>query len=287
MVAVPGAGLAEVGAADVEVPLGALVVDVVAAGAAPLFGTLFGHHVEDHAAGGDRGVAAAGRHLHLLEGVEIVIGRRGAGGGHVGDHHAVDRPDGLIAAGAGAHVLRLLAALVAADVDAVGEHAGGRRQHRPGVAHRGGLLQVGQGHGGIPARLARVEQRRSVADDGDLFRDLEREVDLGRAADVDLDVLVLGGSEALELALDRIETRREAQEVELPLGVGRLGLRSPATDEGDGHSGHRLAVGADRLAIDIAALQLGQRRRGEDQQQGGDVKRALRKQMPNHEIKPP
>src|SRR5262249_3658630 len=42
VVAVPGARLAEVGAVDVEVPLGVLVVDVVAAGAAPLVGTLFG-----------------------------------------------------------------------------------------------------------------------------------------------------------------------------------------------------------------------------------------------------
>ena len=98
---------------------------------------------------------AAGRDLHLLERVEVVVGRRGAEGRHVGDHHAVDRPDGLIAARAGADVLRLLAALVAADVDAVGEHAGGGLQDRPRVAGGRDLLELGL------VIVAPVEMRRS------------------------------------------------------------------------------------------------------------------------------
>ncbi len=230
MVVVPRAALAEVGPADVEVPLGALVVGVVAGGAAEFVGAPLGHHVEDHAAGRHGGVAAPGRNLHLLEGVEVVVGGGGAEGRHVGDHHAVDRPDGLVAGGAGTGVGGLLAALVAADVDAVGQHSGRGREDRPGVARRGGLLEVGEGDGLLVAELARVEQRRAVRDhqhglalDGRLETDLHVRV----PADVDRDAFLLD--------------RRE------PLKIHASGRRSRAKGRGSGTCpGHRSAGPGER-----------------------------------------
>ena len=151
---------------------------------------------------------AAGRDLHLLEGVEVEVGGRGAEGRHVGDDHAVHRPDGLVAAGAGADVGGLLAALVAADVDAVGEHARGGLQDGPGVARGRDLLELGladRGAGGDPALV----EQRALRRDGDDVLDGGRQLhlDLGVAADVDHDVRVVDGREALELSLQLVGCR--------------------------------------------------------------------------------
>ena len=73
-----------------------LLTRVVAARrATELIGAALDDEVEPDAAGGLLDVVAAGRDLDFVERVVVEVGRRGAGGGHVGDRHAVHRPHGV------------------------------------------------------------------------------------------------------------------------------------------------------------------------------------------------
>ncbi len=243
----------------------------VAGRAAVLVGAALGHQVEHDAAGGDGGVRAAGRDLHLLEGAEVEVRRGGAGRCHVGDHHAVHRPDRVELERAGAGVGRLLAALVAADVDAVDEHARSRLQDRPGVARGRNPRQVILTDVGAGVELSLVEQR--VADDEHLFRERRDHdhVDVGVVADADHEARIFARREALQLCLQVVDRGSEIQEPELALGIGDLNLRRFAGVQGDGDAGQRgLALIGD-LAVKIAGLQLGERgTRAERQQRRGD-----------------
>ena len=98
----------------------------------PLFSTMF----SCTPGVGALDVGAAGRDLHLLEHVEVVVGRRRAERGHVGDRDAVHVPRVVAAARALGLVVRLLARLGAADVDAVDDDAGNGLQDDPRVARR-------------------------------------------------------------------------------------------------------------------------------------------------------
>jgi hypothetical protein len=81
------------------------------------------------------------------------------------------------------------------------------------------------GHRGAAGKPALVEQR-ALRGDGDRLLDGRGEAQghRGVAPDAHLDARVLDRPEALEIGLERVQTRVEAQEPELPLGVGDLGL---------------------------------------------------------------
>src|SRR4029450_7930675 len=105
------------------VPLQVLVVVVGAEHAAERIGAALDDEVEAHAAGARLDVVARGRDLDFLEVVEVEIGRRRARRGHVGNLDAVHRPARVLRARALRREVRLLTGLVAADVDAIDEHA--------------------------------------------------------------------------------------------------------------------------------------------------------------------
>src|SRR5258706_81587 len=90
-----------------------------------------GDHIDLDTRSHDARIAAAGGELQFFERIEVVVRRRGAGGGEVGDVHTVNVPRRLIAGRALRDVTGLLARLVAADVDAVHLHAGGLLQDDP------------------------------------------------------------------------------------------------------------------------------------------------------------
>src|SRR6185436_16255860 len=84
--------------------------------AAEVVRAALGHDVDLHARGLNARIGAAGRDLHFLERVEVVVRRGRTGGGEVGDVDAVDVPRRLRADRAFGNVDRLLAGLVSADV---------------------------------------------------------------------------------------------------------------------------------------------------------------------------
>src|SRR4029078_4638794 len=63
--------VAEVAVVEAAARLPGIVGLDVATPARPLVGAALGHHVERHAGSRQRGVGAARRDLHLLEGVEV------------------------------------------------------------------------------------------------------------------------------------------------------------------------------------------------------------------------
>src|SRR6185369_17248959 len=256
-VTVVEAALVERALVNVGAGLPGLVRLVVATGAAPLVRAALGHHVEDDAAGGDRRVAAARRHLHLFERVEVVVGGRRAQGRHVGDDHAVDRPDGLVAAGAGADIPGLLAALVTTDVDAVGENARSRLQDGPGVASGRDLLELRVADRGARGDAALVQQRGLAQDRDDVLdRGREGHFDLGVATDVDGHVRVLDGREPFQLSLELVRGRAQAQEVEDALGVRDLELAGAVARQGYSNPRQGAALLVDDGAVEVAGLQL-------------------------------
>ena len=116
-------------------------VYVVAARAVESVGAALGHQVDADAAGLLRDVHAAGVDRHFLERVEVVVARRRAGRGHVGDVDAVERPLVVGRVGAARHVVGLLARHVAADVLAVHGDAGRLLEDDPRVARRRNALE--------------------------------------------------------------------------------------------------------------------------------------------------
>src|SRR6185312_147222 len=65
----------QVAVAEARVRLVAVGGLVVPAAATPLVGAALGDHIENDAAGSNGGIRAASGDLHLLEGVEVVVGR--------------------------------------------------------------------------------------------------------------------------------------------------------------------------------------------------------------------
>ena len=127
-------------------------------------GAALGHEVDPDAARGHLQVAAAGGDVDLLEGIEVVVGRRGAVGVDVGDHDAVQVPLRVAGQRALAHEPGLLAALVARDVDAVHEDAGDGLEHRPRIARLRDLGQLFLGQRGRGAHALGVDHRRLRGD---------------------------------------------------------------------------------------------------------------------------
>ena len=188
---------------------------------------------------------------------------------HVGDHHAVDRPDRLGLQRAGADVGRLLAALVAADVDAVDEHARSRLQDRPGVARRRESSASSFWLTVVPVRIAfssssGLSEVTVITSSTAEF--MVTSMLVLRPTLID-DVRILDGREALQLRLELVGGRSEAQEPELALGVGDLDLRRLAGVQGDGDAGQGGAGLIADLAVEVAGLQLGERRRPRRHQQ--------------------
>ena len=165
-----------------------------------------GHEVDADAAGLLRHVDAAGVDRHFLERVEVVVARRRAGGRHVGDVDAVERPLVVGRVAAARHVVGLLARHVAADVLAVHGDAGRLLEDDPRVARRRNALQQLVGERLLRAGVLGVDDRALAGDrDGLLHgRDAQLRVDLRAEADGDLDALVDDGLEAGQLELDRV-----------------------------------------------------------------------------------
>ena len=141
--------------------------------AAPLVGAALGHLVDGDARGGHGDVRRGDRELDLLEGAEVEVGGRAADRVHVGEDDAVHRERVVARGRARAQEARLLAALVAAHVDAVHQHARRLAEQRPGIAGRGHLVQLHRGDVGALVDLALVQQR-ALAGDGDGVRDARR-----------------------------------------------------------------------------------------------------------------
>ena len=122
--------------------LHAVVAEVAAERAVEQIRPALHDEVHPEAAGRLRDVLAGRRDLDFLEVVEVEVGRRRAGERHVGDDDAVERPDGVLRPRALHREVRLLAGFVAADVDAVHEHAGHRTHERERIAAGRDLRQL-------------------------------------------------------------------------------------------------------------------------------------------------
>ena len=232
-----------------------------------------GDHVQLHARRLNARVGAAGGDLHLFERVEVVVGRRGTGGAHVGDVHAVDVPRVVASQRALGDVVRLLAALGAAHVDAVDHHRGNRLQNRPRIPRSWNLLQLHLRNAGTGAGLADVEQRR-FRSDGDRFRHrrVEGQGDVGVLRHADADAGASRASVSRQLSLDGVRARREIDEAEVALCVGDGGLWCANAGQGDRHAGKDAAVLRLRLAVDVSGLILRVRADGQQRhaQRGGE-----------------
>src|SRR4029078_238309 len=148
-------------------------------------------------------------------------------------------PHVLRGVGSLADVRALLAALVAADVDAVHLHTGHGLEDDPRVPRRRDLLELLLVDDGAGLDLARVEERLRA---GDRHRRLDaRELQLGARlgvlADGDLHVRLRDLREALQLVRYRVLRRAQVQEAVLAARVRRLGLRRAGAGEGHGDAG--------------------------------------------------
>ena len=193
-----------------------LVGDVVARRTLEPVGAALGHEVDADAAGLLRHVDAAGVDRHLLERVEVVIAGRRAGGRHVGDVDAVERPLVVGRVAAARDVVGLLTRHVAADVLAVHRDAGRLLEDDPGVAGRRNALQQLVGERLLGAGFLGVDDR-ALTGDGDRFlhgRDAHLGVDLRAEADRDEDAFVDDGLEARQLELDGVGADRTAAETD-------------------------------------------------------------------------
>ena len=116
-------------------------------------------HVQLHAGGRIGRRRAAGRDAHLLEHVEVVVGRRAPGRREIRHRNAVEIPGVLGEPGPLGEVVGLLAGFRAADVDAIDDHPGHRLQHDPGIARRRQLLQLLVGHAGRDGLACGIDDR--------------------------------------------------------------------------------------------------------------------------------
>src|SRR6185503_15502291 len=137
-----------------------------------------------------------------------------------------------------------------------------------GVTRRRDLLELRRVDRGAGGDAPLVEQR-ALRGDGDdvLDRRVHRHLEVGVATDVDDDVRIVEGREALELGLEAVAAGRQTQETELALGVGHLHLRRAAAGEGHGDSRQRRPLVVLDGAVEVAGLQLGEGGAADDQQQ--------------------
>ena len=273
------------------------VVRVVdAAAALEAIGSAARHEVDADAAGLLRRIRAAGRDLHLLHHVEVVVDRRGAGRRHVGDVHAVERPLVVAGAGAAADVARLLAGLAAADVDAIHRDVRHALEHDPRVARRRDVLQrlevegrLGRGGLGVDDRALAADRHRFLNG-----RDRQLLVDLGREADADDDALADDRLEAGQLELHRVGADRNQRETEASGFAARRRLRLDERRAGQRHGctwQHSAGVVGDS-ARDFTGLDLRQRRHrthqyGQHGQHGGKTHFHLQPPLENERTNPP
>jgi hypothetical protein len=225
--------------------------------APPLVGAALGHLVDRHARGLHRDVGARHRELDLLEGPEVEVGGRAADRVHVGEDHAVHREGVVARARAQPQEVGLLAALVAADVDAVDQHAGRLTEQRPGVTGGRHLVELDRRDVGPLGDPPLVEERSLAGDRDDVLdRAAESDLDARLAADLDGQVRALDGGEPLQLGPQGVGPGVQVEKAELPLLVALLHLGSPHAGEGDGHPGERLFLIVDDGAVQIARLLL-------------------------------
>ena len=174
---------------------------------------------------------------------------------------------------------RLLAALGAADVDAVDLNAGGRLEDDPRVAGRRDALELDLRDDRPCAALAHVENW-ALAGDHDLgrhARELERDRDLGVLGYGDRDVRALDGREAAQRAgHDVAAVRAQVDEPELTAVVrhGRDGGGDARKRHRDARKGEPLLVGD--LAEDVARLRLAEGEGRREQERRSDEKHRQR-----------
>ncbi|HET9706024.1 MAG TPA: hypothetical protein VFP85_18415 [Vicinamibacterales bacterium] len=169
---------------------------------------------------------------------KLKIGRRGAGRGHIGDLDAVHRPARVLRARALRREVRLLAGFVAADVDAVDQHARHAAHQRKRIARGRDLRQlVGGEVGGGTGHLG-VDDRRLTSNRDRLGHrgQPQRHRQVGVTADRNHDAFVLDGGEAGELERHRVGARRLVEEAEFA-GLVRHGRqRAVRPLDGDAHA---------------------------------------------------
>ena len=205
-------------------------------------------------------VVPGGRDLHLIEGVEIEVGRRAAA--FVGDDDPVERPDGVALMAFGDEAAHL-ARLVAGDVHAVGDDPRYGSQQRPRIARRRNRLQIGRGHRRRRPHGARVDERRRrghrhlLLDAGELQRD----GNLDARADDHGDVRPRELREPADLDGDLVLARKHVEEPEAAVGGRHERGQARRSGERDGRAGHDAALVVFHDAGDAAALgRLGGRR---------------------------
>ena len=226
-----------------------------------LIGAAAGHEIDPDAAGLLLDVLTGGRDLNLLEVVEVEVGRRGAGSGHIGNDHAVERPDRVLRPRALRDDGGRLTGFIAADVDAIEQHAGDRTHQRERIARRRDLRELIARERRRRAGRRAVENRSGRRDgyrlDERCYAELHRRVDT--AADGDDDV-AHSRSKARERHGDLVRTWLQTQEAEgtVEFGGEPIGrVRALSADIG-ARDDSMLFVADD--AADAAALGLGNRR---------------------------
>ena len=177
------------------VRLQTVVLEVVAARPTPAVRAGAQHEVELHARRRVGRIGAARDDLHLLEHVEVVVGRCRPHGRHVRDGNAVHAPRVVVVARALGLVRRLLPGFGAANVHAVDDDPRHRLQHDPRVARGRDALQLVERHVRRHRLLLGLDDRR-LGKDVHLFgdrpdRERDRQVDDGAGANRHVVILVV------------------------------------------------------------------------------------------------
>ena len=222
-------------------------------------------HVERDARNRDRRIRSAGRRLHLLERVEVIVSGGCAERRHVRHAHAVDEPGILRRIDALADVDGLLAALAARHVGPVDLDRRHLLEHDPGVARRRDALQLVLCEVRSRAHPARVEQRR-LGRHRDRRRhrgDLHRNRQLRVRPEAHRHVRALDGRKTVELRLDGVAPGGEVQEAKFPLASRRRGSRAAPAGQRDGDPGQCPARFVRHLPVNVAV-----RRRSSLSEQG-------------------
>ena len=207
-----------------------LVVEVSTDASSILIRSALDDHVQADAARAGLDVVSGRRDLDLFEVVVVEVRRGGAGGRHVRDLDAVQRPARILRPRALRGKVRLLTGLVATDVDAIDEHSRHTAHQRKRIARRGDFLElVGPEVRRRPRRLGVDDWRRAVHGHGfGNRRDLQLGGQIGRNADRNDDILPNRGREALEREAHLVLAWREIQEAEFACPIGDR-IRGPVT----------------------------------------------------------
>ena len=234
--------------------------------AAELVAAALRHQIDLDAGAVLRHVRTAGREGHLGELVEVVVGRRCAGGRHVGNRRAVHLEVVLVARDARSTESGLLARLRTADIHPVDEHARGLREQGPGIARGRDLLQLDLTDVGAGRELPLVEQRTLGGDRDRLF---ERRGQNQRHARVppegDDDVRELDAAKALELGRHGVGAGIQGEKTPLALAIGELRTRRADAADGDRDAGKRGAGLVRHRAVEIARRRLAKGHAGDEQ----------------------